>query len=68
MEGKIGTGDSGEDLKDLKGLTPGMLKKLTKAGLSTIEEVEDAGVEGLSELPGIGEKTAKKIIDLVENN
>ena len=68
MEGKIGTGDSDEDLKDLKGLTPGMLKKLTKAGLSTIEEVEDAGVEGLSELPGIGEKTAKKIIDLVENN
>ena len=68
MEGKIGTGDSGEDLKDLKGLTPGMLKKLTKAGLSTIEEVEDAGVEGLSELPGIAEKTAKKIIDLVENN
>ena len=68
MEVKIGTGDSGEDLKDLEGLTPGMLKKLTKAGLSTIEEVEDAGVEGLSELPGIGEKTAKKIIDLVENN
>lgn len=68
MDGKIGTGDSGEDLKDLEGLTPGMLKKLTKAGLSTIEEVEDAGVEGLSELPGIGEKTAKKIIDLVENN
>ncbi len=68
MEGKIGTGDSGEDLKDLKGLTPGMLKKLTKAGLSTIEEVEDAGVEGLSELPGIGEKTAQKIIDLVDNN
>jgi len=68
MEGKIGTGDSGEDLKDLKGLTSGMLKKLTKAGLSTIEEVEDAGVEGLSELRGIGEKTAKKIIDLVENN
>ncbi len=68
MEVKIGTGDSGEDLKDLEGLTPGMLKKLTKAGLSTIEEVEDAGVEGLSELPGIGEKTAKKIIDLVDNN
>ncbi len=68
MEVKIGTGDSGEDLKDLEGLTPGMLKKLTKAGLSTIEEVEDAGVEGLSELPGIGEKTAKKILDLVENN
>ncbi|MCH8873398.1 transcription termination factor NusA [candidate division KSB1 bacterium] len=68
MEGKIGAGDSGEDLKDLDELTPGMLKKLTKAGLSTIEEVEDAGVEGLSELPGIGEKTAKKIIDLVENN
>jgi len=68
MEVKIGTGDSGEDLKDLEGLTPGMLKKLTKAGLSTIEEVEDAGVEGLSELPGIAEKTAKKIIDLVENN
>ena len=68
MEGEMGAGDSGEDLKDLKGLTPGMLKKLTKAGLSTIEEVEDAGVEGLSELPGIGEKTAKKIIDLVENN
>ena len=68
MEGEIGADDAGEDLKDLKGLTPGMLKKLTKAGLSTIEEVEDAGVEGLSELPGIGEKTAKKIIDLVENN
>ncbi|TDI85021.1 MAG: transcription termination factor NusA [Caldithrix sp.] len=68
MESKIGTGGSDENLEDLDELTPGMLKKLTQAGLSTIKEVEDAGVEGLSELPGIGEKTAKKIIDIVKDN
>jgi len=68
MESKIGTGGSDENLEDLDELTPGMLKKLTQAGLSTIKEVENAGVEGLSELPGIAEKTAKKIIDIVKNN
>lgn len=68
MEGKIGGGGSGGELKDLDELTPGMLKKLTQAGLSSVEEVEDAGVDGLSELPGIGPKTAKKIIDIVKNN
>ncbi len=68
MESKIGAGEDAEDLAGIDGLTPSMLKKLTAAGISSVEEVEEAGADGLSELPGIGLKTAKKIIDIVENN
>ncbi|MFQ5676133.1 MAG: helix-hairpin-helix domain-containing protein, partial [bacterium] len=69
MEDKIGKAPSKDGkLSDIDGLTPAMIKKLADAGFSGIEEVKDAGVKGLMELPGIGEKTAQKIIDIVSNN
>ncbi|RMF65547.1 MAG: transcription termination factor NusA [Calditrichaeota bacterium] len=55
-------------LADLDGLTASMLKKLSKGGIVSVEDAKKAGLDGLMALEGIGEKTAKKIIDIVENN
>jgi len=46
-------------------LTAGLLKKLSAGGFSMVSEVRAAGVDGLMKLPGVGEKTASKIFDLV---
>lgn len=56
------------DLKDLANLPPSFLKKLNEGGLSTADDVKSAGVDGLSKLSGIGEKTAQKILDIINGN
>ena len=46
----------------LGGIGEKTVRKLVDAGLATLEEVRDASVERLSEIPGIGGKTAEKIL------
>ncbi|NOZ57284.1 MAG: transcription termination factor NusA [Calditrichaeota bacterium] len=55
-----------QPLDTVEGLTAGMLKKLAVGDFHTIQQVLDAGVEGLMEVPGIGEKTAQRIYELVK--
>ena len=64
MEETLG-GKTDSKLETVEGLTPGVLKKLEAAGLTKIDDVKRAGLQGLLEVPGIGEKTARKILDLV---
>ncbi len=67
MQATLGeTEDSKLDQVD--GLTPKLLDTLQEAGYSNIYQVKDAGMAGLLELPGIGEKTAKKLLNLIEKN
>lgn len=69
LESKIGGGAKPDGkLADVEGLTPSMLKKLTAGGFTTVDEVIEAGYEKLIQLPGLGEKTVKKIIDIINEN
>jgi N utilization substance protein A len=46
----------------LAGIGEKTVRKLVEAGLMTLEDVSSASVERLSEVPGIGERTAEKIL------
>ncbi|MFQ5769084.1 MAG: helix-hairpin-helix domain-containing protein [bacterium] len=45
-----------------------MLKHLTEAGFNYTNEVVKAGIKGLKEIPGVGEKTAKKILERINGH
>jgi hypothetical protein len=49
----------------LEGLSEAMISKLHAAGLKTVKEVLDQGEDGLLQIKGIGEKTAKRIWALI---
>lgn len=60
--------DRGRDLplSEAKTLSPAYIEKLRIiGGYRTIRDVLDAGTEGLMELPGIGLKTAEKILKML---
>src|SRR5690242_11211674 len=46
----------------LSGISEKTVRRLVEGGLTTLDAVREATVEQLSELPGIGEKTAEKIL------
>ena len=53
------------DLSMVEGLSKNLISKLIANGYETADEVLDAGIENLLEIPGIGKKTAKRIIELL---
>lgn len=68
MKAEMSESSADLSLKSVKGLTPSMLKKLHEGGFEKISEVREAGVEGLTQLPGVGQKTAEKILDAINNS
>ncbi len=52
-------------LDDIEGLKPALKEKLQTAGYTHAEQILDAGKEKLMEIPGIGEATAQKILELL---
>ena len=52
-------------LVSLPGLSASVIKKLIEVGLTNVEDVKAKGIVGLKEIPGIGEKTAQKIIAVI---
>ncbi|MFH1354589.1 MAG: transcription termination factor NusA [Candidatus Omnitrophota bacterium] len=50
-------------LEQLSGVGEKMLASLEQAGINNLEELLQAGVEGLTAIKGIGEKKAEKIIE-----
>jgi N utilization substance protein A len=58
--------DEGLLLSDIEGLSEKIVNTLQIAGFDTATDVIDGGVEALTILPGIGLKTAEKIIATVE--
>jgi N utilization substance protein A len=50
------------ELDALEGVTPKMRDKLVEAGYRSVDQMLESGVEGLSQIPGVGPKTAEKIV------
>jgi N utilization substance protein A len=50
------------DISDIPGLTASIVGKLRSADINTAEELKNLGLQGLLEVPGIGQKTAQKIL------
>ena len=51
-----------KELTNIPGVGPSIVKKFEKAGVKTLEEVFDMDAEEISEIEGIGIKTAETII------
>ncbi len=58
--------DEGLLLSEVDGLSEKIVNTLQIAGFDTAADVIEAGAEALTELPGIGAKTAEKIIATIE--
>lgn len=54
-------------LTELPGLTPSVLQKLRDAGIETIEQLADTPVAELTDIKGVGPKSAEKIIASVKD-
>jgi N utilization substance protein A len=54
-------------LEEIEELTTSLMKKLQDADIRSKQEILKFGVDGLVEVPGIGKKTAEKIVDIVKN-
>ncbi|MGA2192658.1 MAG: helix-hairpin-helix domain-containing protein, partial [Nitrospirota bacterium] len=48
---------------DIPGLSERLAEKLKEAGLADLEKLSNISMEELTAVEGIGEKTAKKIVD-----
>ncbi|MBD3380254.1 MAG: transcription termination factor NusA [Candidatus Omnitrophica bacterium] len=53
-------------VSDIEGLTDKQKEVLMEAGLDTIGKLGEAGLEGLMELDGVGNKTAESILEACE--
>ncbi len=52
-------------IDEIEGLSGALLKKLTDGDVRSKREILKLGVEGLVGIPGIGEKTAEKLLEIV---
>lgn len=50
-------------IKDLNSVKPSWYKGLAKAGYSTVADVVEKGADGMTDVNGIGDSTAKSIYD-----
>ena len=50
------------DVASLPGVGPQTALVFVEAGISTVGEVAEAGIEGLVEVPGVGAKTAERLL------
>jgi N utilization substance protein A len=55
-------------LEEIEGLPKSMMKKLADGEIKSKGEIIKLGVEGLIALPGIGKKSAEKILEIVQKN
>jgi hypothetical protein len=54
---------SSTSLSELEGISERIVEKLREAGIENVERILELGEEKLKEIPGIGDKTAAKIMD-----
>ena len=54
---------SSTSLGELEGISDRIIEKLREAGIENVEKILELGEEKLIEIPGVGEKTAAKIME-----
>jgi transcription termination/antitermination protein NusA len=54
---------SSTPLTELEGISERLVEKMREAGIENVERILELGVDKLQEIPGIGEKTAAKIME-----
>ncbi len=54
--------DVSQNLRDLEGLTPALIAKLSDGGVHTRDDLADLAVDELTEMTGVGEDEAKTLI------
>ena len=54
--------DVSQDLRDLEGLTPDLIGKLSDGGIHTRDDLADLAVDELTEMTGMDEEQAKAMI------
>jgi len=54
---------SSTSLTELEGFSDRLIERLRESGIENVERILELGVDGLIEIPGVGEKTAQKIMD-----
>jgi N utilization substance protein A len=57
-----GVDEASQDLRDLEGLTPELIGKLSVAGIHTRDDLADLAVDELIEMTAIDEAQAKALI------
>jgi N utilization substance protein A len=62
MEGREEPAATETPVTGLDGVGEAMAKRLEEAGIESIEQLAQASVDGLTEIQGVGEKTAEKLI------
>ena len=50
------------EMERLDGVTPKTLEKILEAGYRSVDQILEAGLDGVAQLPGIGPKTAEKVL------
>ncbi len=54
---------SSTSLSELEGISERMIEKLRESGIENVERILELGEDKLKEIPGVGEKTASKIME-----
>jgi N utilization substance protein A len=54
---------SSTSLSELEGISERLIEKLRESGIENVERILELGEEKLREIPGVGEKTAAKIME-----
>ncbi|MEJ2635673.1 MAG: transcription termination factor NusA [Calditrichia bacterium] len=53
------------DIEEIPGLTPSIVTRLREANINSVDQLKNLGLQGLLEVPGIGQKTAQKILQML---
>ena len=63
IKSKSQVGGAELSLRSLAGVGPSMEERLSKAGVTTVQQLAGMSVEQLTAIEGIGEKTAQKLVE-----
>jgi N utilization substance protein A len=58
---------SSTSLSELEGISDRIIERLRESGIENVERILELGEDKLKEIPGIGDKTASKIMEMAQD-